>query len=503
MQFDIYGRSLNRSEEAEKGISRRLVLHDEPQTQMDFYENATYFRDVHCLYDKYGVRIAASRLWRDRGSDNVIWPETGQEWRDVRDVEDTYDEPVVYAGVIFPHYGHFVMENISRLWTEEISRYPTIKLLYSDTHRDALKAGYVAEFFAALGISLDRIVTFSKPTRLRSVLVPHQSCFLRGEAYPNHVRLPRHVAEAMLGGIRPTLSDTPAYLSRTQFKPGLMANDRRLTNENVLEAALRNEGVAIYYPERMTLAEQVRAINNHRWVIGTRGSAFHTLLFSLAGPEQHTCILYEAEGYGVLVAYGMVDQLAGTIGHYLGALSRSPTPATKQETPWDIDIDLALAWLAHRGVIYGGNAKSAYARVVARQLIGRILVHVAGTGDVTNEAGLKGGIAVSGRAIEGIQLTVDKFPLNNVEYKVMNERKIWGDWVQSGTFVGSRGKSSPITGFAMRLVAPIASDYECIYTATFVGEDGTVIATNGKECQSTTGGALESLQIDIIARKNV
>lgn len=499
MQLDIYGDALGRAAQAENDVSAYLLVHAAGQDLVDEYENAVYIPAAHCLYDRHGLRVTNSMLWRDRAhKDHETWPGTSPQWRDVSAALPEIDGPVLYLGVIFPHYGHFLLEGIARLWADAMLRQPALKLMFSASHKNALAEGYVREFLDALGIPSERVVAFSQPMRLRRVYVPHPSFVIPAEAYPNHVDLPRQVAERILGTRQPVPSDVPAYLSRSRFTPGLMANSRRVPDEPRLEAALRDLGVAIYYPEHLTLAEQVRMINGHRWVIGTRGSAFHSLLFSLLGSQQHSCVLYEAEGPRVLFSYALVDAISGVNGHYVGAMARDAASGASRDD-WQIDVDLTLAWLAERDVVPKTQAtRSALDRIVMSRADASILGHIAGTGDVIGTADLRVGGRGSGRAIEGLQINFKGLPHGGLQYKVLSGGT-WTDWTPAGQFVGTRGKAEPLTGFAARLIGGLETRYDCIYRGRFAGRDSDVSGSNGE--QIAQAGALEMLELEIAGRK--
>ena len=97
MRLDIYGDSLTRSTDAERIVADGVTLHPTPQTVIESHENATYFPAAHGLYDRHGVRIANSLLWRDRiRKDHDTWPGNGCQWRDVGGQMPVFDDPLLY-----------------------------------------------------------------------------------------------------------------------------------------------------------------------------------------------------------------------------------------------------------------------------------------------------------------------------------------------------------------------------------------------------------------------
>jgi hypothetical protein len=492
MTFTIYGPSLRPSRALANRVADDARYHPDPQQRIETYDNAAFFPDTHCLYDDDGTRISASRLWRNRRLDNDVWP-VGQQAREVAGIRRVYGAPLIYLGVIFPHYGHFLLECIARLWALDRFDDPHVKLLYSESYRGAASSEFVTAFMAAVGLPADRLITFKEPVRLARVHIPHPSFYLKHEAYANHATLPMRAAWHMLAGrSEESGRDTPAYVSRTQFKAEVMANSRRVLNEQPLEDELRQNGVAIYYPEQMTLEQQVAMVNRHRWIIGTRGSAFHTLLFGLHGAEHRTCMLYEHGDPGTLVNYYLVDQMKGISGNYLGALRRMPGTVRPDGADYEIDIDLALDWLRLQGVLPGSPR-----RPIADNPGSLIRAHIAFQGDVDGGEDMAIGERGSGHWIEGFELEVPGFPL---QYRALDAEGNWTAWLDSGSFVGTRRKSQPLCGFAIRLTGQPAATHTCRYTGRFGPTGQTATAADGDDCREASHAPLETMELFIAPR---
>ena len=81
------------------------------------------------------------------------------------------DEDVVFLGALSGHYGHFILEGLSRLW------------YFLNPENVHLKAVYISEvsnnkfikFFSLFGLKDDNIIEVTESTRFRNVVVPEQS----------------------------------------------------------------------------------------------------------------------------------------------------------------------------------------------------------------------------------------------------------------------------------------------------------------------------------------
>ena len=174
----------------------------------------------------------------------------------------------LYLGPCHYHYGHFLVETLSRLWCvgrRELGTFDHILLLPLDGH----VSGFVREFFELLGVA-DRLRVVDTPTALESVCVPAPAI-----RYPGTVH--RHVASiaALFDSDTTAKTAQPLFLSRAALVPG---HHRVLIGEHHIERVLAGQGVRIFHPERHTVAEQITALREHRVIIGFAGSGLHTLI---------------------------------------------------------------------------------------------------------------------------------------------------------------------------------------------------------------------------------
>lgn len=132
-----------------------------------------------------------------------------------------------------------------------------------------------------------------------------------------------------------------------------------------------------------------------------------------------------------------------------------------------------------------------------------LIVHEGNFGDVTTIARggpdpdyvLLGGIRFDpARTIQGFAVNLANAAAGELQYKALLNDNTWTEWTPSGNFVGSRGLGVGIRGFAVRLSGPIATQFLCTYSGSFVGHAGLVEASDGVECQAETG-ELEAMQI--------
>lgn len=107
-----------------------------------------------------------------------------------------------------------------------------------------------------------------------------------------------------------------------------------------------------------------------------------------------------------------------------------------------------------------------------------ILAHVQDIGDVKVQEG-KHQVIFPGKRIEGFEIS---YTIPDVEIKYMAHLENKGDtaWISHGNFIGSRGQSRRLEGFAVKLEGKGASAYDVKYYVQMHGIEASPIAKNGQ-----------------------
>lgn len=195
--------------------------------------------------------------------------------------EQDVDEPIIYLGLLYNHYGRLLLESLSRAWYLRQAD-PALKVVFHSAN--AAQTGFatwVLALLEAFGVPESRMLKLNTPARLSRAIVPESLFEQMYAAHPEVVRPFRDVAARFAGDVQPT--DQPLYLSRRL----LSSRQRPIVGEVELEELLASNGFRIAHPETMTIDEQVRLINGHRNIFSSLGSAAHTVLFALHRPRLH------------------------------------------------------------------------------------------------------------------------------------------------------------------------------------------------------------------------
>lgn len=187
-------------------------------------------------------------------------------------------QPVLYGGILFNHFGHFIVESLSRLYAYRMVRdvHPFV-LFYSQWGRPRYleKSNFVNQILTGLDIPQEKLIFAEQVLKIRSVMIPAQKYgfgFTRrpDELFVKFIRsfhfqykIPKGFKEA--GKI---------YVSRSNLR-----NKGRQIGEKIFEAYLASEGYRIFYPEQHTFIEQLTVYACARRLIFSEGSALFSCMF--------------------------------------------------------------------------------------------------------------------------------------------------------------------------------------------------------------------------------
>jgi hypothetical protein len=188
------------------------------------------------------------------------------EW----DETEQMDCDVVYFGLYFAHWGHFLVDLMGRLWyyAKGHGENQHLKLAYIGEEEPK---GNFLEIFQLLGIDTEDMIHVTKPTQFRNVIVPEfscKSCQWYSEEY-------KAIFDAMVANAQP--QDTPAkkiYFSRLDFGRGKEVGEKQIANW-----ALAN-GFTAVAPEKLSVAQQIAIWNNADEILCLDGSIPISIAFS-------------------------------------------------------------------------------------------------------------------------------------------------------------------------------------------------------------------------------
>ncbi|MDD2725038.1 MAG: glycosyltransferase 61 family protein [Methylovulum sp.] len=194
-----------------------------------------------------------------------------------RSTVQTITGKAVYGGIISNHYGHFLLETLSRAWyliksSEDIYFYRA-GAKEKNGSNDGLMA-WQKEILSHLVIDIDRFKIIDKPLIFEELIIPGFGYIIETFFAQEQAAALIQLGEKLTGNKTPALKYDKVWLSRSLQKKGAIAGEKKF------EQALHNEGFTIVHPEKLSLTEQIGLFENASVVAGFTGSAFHTLIFA-------------------------------------------------------------------------------------------------------------------------------------------------------------------------------------------------------------------------------
>lgn len=190
------------------------------------------------------------------------------------------DEKIVYCGYLVNHWGHFLIEAVTRLWyfmEQDLSIDKYVFFLNENEER-TIKGNY-RKFFELLKI-WDKIEIINQPTTYREIIVPELGIHCRKGYTPKLLRLFDEIANNVIIDSSWT-APKKIYFSRSQLKKGAPYE----FGFDTLDNFFKKNGYTILYPENVPLDQMIYYIRNSDVVATLSGSLPHNMLFANQGQK--------------------------------------------------------------------------------------------------------------------------------------------------------------------------------------------------------------------------
>jgi hypothetical protein len=253
----------------------------DPKTQgprkgaLRFAKGGVYDSDLNLLpvFLQRETFEAAERATNILKNDPVL---PRDELVDAEDMPGKY----VYLGILRGHFGHFLLESISRMWYMLKADRDTKIIVHGSGVDDRLPS-YVKYIFQLLDIDLDRVVAATHTMRIEHLFFPQSEFEIRWRANASYANLFRELynRNKRLFPIRST--PKRVYLTRRQLKLKTARDHRKaVANEAQVEALFAARGFEIIAPEKIPFHEQIAIAGGANQLAGLKGSALHMSLFN-------------------------------------------------------------------------------------------------------------------------------------------------------------------------------------------------------------------------------
>jgi hypothetical protein len=180
------------------------------------------------------------------------------------------DEPVIYGGLLFRHFGHALTESIHRLWPRYARReLHGAKVAFNLVNNTKIMP-YITEALNFHGFSKSDIIPITEPILFRRLFVGRQARTLAG---PTVIASYRTMLDRDLSRrLPPPAPENKIYVSRSRHR-----HTGTYYGETHIETELAKVGFEIVFPEDHSLTALVTMLRNASIAIFAEGSAIHAL----------------------------------------------------------------------------------------------------------------------------------------------------------------------------------------------------------------------------------
>lgn len=208
--------------------------------------------------------VAESITWRDgrRFTQDPRIPTAGE----IGEIKGRY----MFAGLLFGHFGHFLVESTARLWAYEVLKDQIDGIVFVPKVQrriDHVRNVY-QPFMDLLDIGVP-VLNIPEPTRFETLLVPQQGFGMFGmiEALPQY----RDFMRSRMGAKIADDGAKKLYVSRS----ALPHQRGGILGETVIEELLAAEGYRIFHPQQHNFEEQLAAYKSADYIVSPDGSPLH------------------------------------------------------------------------------------------------------------------------------------------------------------------------------------------------------------------------------------
>ncbi len=184
------------------------------------------------------------------------------------------DEPVVFIGNVYPHFGHFLLEHMNRIYALLDKKYKNMKVVLINDQCVNPVPQYMFNFLELFGVKHGNIIILDKTTRFKRVYVPIQGYNM--DVYSSIA------FGKTFDCIAKNVPDTKVY-DKIYVSRAALDDRHKIFGEEKVQRVFEKNGFKIIYPEKLSLKKQISLIKNCSVLAGCAGTALHMGLFMKAG----------------------------------------------------------------------------------------------------------------------------------------------------------------------------------------------------------------------------
>ncbi len=258
------------------------------------------------VFSKDRDLIARAAMWRREALVTLPPPFPG-------DVTDRLEGRWLWGGVAYNHFGHFLVESLSRLWAVE-DAHDGILFVPRDPAKPQL-SGYQADLVQQIAGDCP-VVMVDRPLQVAHLDVPGPG-FGLGRIAKGTKMFRAHVAAHFGRDIAPE-GPEDLFISRAR----LGTAQGGFVGEDLLDRRMEDAGYTVFHPETAGIGEQIARYKAARRIVALDGSALH-LVAMVARKDQDVAVILRRESGKSSSLRRQLEFFAGRMAHIVQGLDDS------------------------------------------------------------------------------------------------------------------------------------------------------------------------------------
>lgn len=253
----------------------------------------------------------------------------------------------LFAGIGRHHFGHFLVETLTRLWAVGHYRAELDGIVIVPKRGIDLAPMLERRYASFLALLTDDLPVHlvRHPTRFETLLLPapgfgHGRWIAGTEIFRDEIRgrIARRIAPE---------GPEKLYVSRSK----LGQSEKRVDEERRIEALLEGAGYTIFHPQKHSIEEQLARYRAATTLVGGDGSAFHLAAFAMPRGARVGLILRRHSERAFRALITQMEAFAGASVHPIRAVMPRAPGDDKDDDSAALDLSAIKRELSRAGLI--------------------------------------------------------------------------------------------------------------------------------------------------------
>ena len=187
------------------------------------------------------------------------------------------DMSVVFLGFLSGFHGHFITEELARLWWVLQNGIKSHKFAFVRYKRASLGA-FERFVFSLFGLDESNLIAITKPTQFKELILPARSFSYTQN--PLYAKEHREVIDFIIKQVKPIQNDK-IYLSRQKYTKALIYE----WGDKYVDEFFQKKGYKIVYPETVSPQKQLALYAGCKHLAAISGTLPHNAIFMPQGSK--------------------------------------------------------------------------------------------------------------------------------------------------------------------------------------------------------------------------